>query len=343
MSDQVPDTNTKPEIELGVYRRTALLNEPADVIAVVLTCLWLLGVIVYFVAFKPDNQQVSPAGVVMSALAIILPVALIWIASTVTKTTRVMREEAARLQAAIDAMRNAYIQQNQAAGLGIKPAVEKKLDEIVASQRLTENAIATFATSREARAPSPSDPQAMLVRPGMPAGESQPTLALDTLETQRNDPISIQDFIGALNFPENENDLDGFRQLRKALSDHNSSKLVRASQDVLTLLSQDGIYMDDLRPDRARPEVWRKFAAGERGRSIATLGGIHDRSGIALAAGRMRSDPIFRDSAHHFLREFDKTFVDFEKIATDEDITNLSETRTARAFMLLGRIAGTFD
>jgi hypothetical protein len=34
-------------------------------------------------------------------------------------------------------------------------------------------------------------------------------------------------------------------------------------------MSQDGIYMDDLRPDRSRPEVWRRFAkvsAGARSR-----------------------------------------------------------------------------
>ncbi len=34
--------------------------------------------------------------------------------------------------------------------------------------------------------------------------------------------------------------------------------------------------MDDLRPDRAKPEVWRKFAKGERGRTIAGLGGVRD-------------------------------------------------------------------
>jgi hypothetical protein len=57
----------------------------------------------------------------------------------------------------------------------------------------------------------------------------------------------------------------------------------------------------------------------------------------------MRQDPIFRDAAHHFLRRFDRTFAEFEKQATDEEISSLADTRTARAFMLLGRCAGTFD
>ncbi len=57
----------------------------------------------------------------------------------------------------------------------------------------------------------------------------------------------------------------------------------------------------------------------------------------------MKQDPIFRDAAHHFLRLFDKTFAAFEKRANDGDIAALADTRTARAFMLLGRVAGTFD
>ena len=57
----------------------------------------------------------------------------------------------------------------------------------------------------------------------------------------------------------------------------------------------------------------------------------------------MRQDTIFRDTAHHFLRQFDKTFTEFEKNATDQEIVALSETRTARAFMLAGRVTGIFD
>ena len=57
----------------------------------------------------------------------------------------------------------------------------------------------------------------------------------------------------------------------------------------------------------------------------------------------MRQDTVFRDAAHHFLRQFDKTFTEFEKNASDQNVADLAETRTARAFMLLGRVTGTFD
>lgn len=101
--------------------------------------------------------------------------------------------------------------------------------------------------------------------------------------------------------------------------------------------------MDDLKPDRAHPDVWRRFAGGERGRAIAALGGIRDRSSLALTAARMREDAIFRDAAHHFLRSFDRTVAQFEKTASDADLAALSETRTARAFMIVGRVSGIFD
>ena len=153
----------------------------------------------------------------------------------------------------------------------------------------------------------------------------------------------MPDVLRALNFPESPDDTEGFRALRLALADRTLAKLIRASQDVLTLLAQQGIYMDDMAPDRARPELWRKFAAGERGRTIAGLGGLRDRSCLALTAARMREDTVFRDAAHHFLRSFDKAMVALEPRATDTELSTLSDTRTARAFMLFGRVTGTFD
>jgi hypothetical protein len=57
----------------------------------------------------------------------------------------------------------------------------------------------------------------------------------------------------------------------------------------------------------------------------------------------MREDTVFRDAAHHFLRRFDKLLLALEPEASDEELVDLSNTRTARAFMLLGRVTGTFD
>jgi hypothetical protein len=171
----------------------------------------------------------------------------------------------------------------------------------------------------------------------------QGLLALGTTAEDIAAPLPSAQLIRALNFPETAEDEEGFAALRLALQDRKAAQVIQAAQDVLTLLSQDGIYMDDLRPDMARPEIWRQFAQGTRGRAVAALGGVRDRSSLALTNARMKQDPIFRDAAHHFLRRFDQMLANFEEEATDADISALGETRTARAFMLLGRVAGTFD
>jgi len=332
-------------IDLGIFSHKGSGGiTSAEIIAIVLSVIWISGVILFF-AFAPKGDAgvtMDPVVFVMKFLAIFLPIAVIWVGALAARSARVMREESARLQASIDAMRHTYVEQAQAGNLGIQPAVEKKLDEIAATAKQTETAIATFTSTREH--PNIEAETKPAITTGTPThGAEQTSLALGTSAEDLTPPISINDFIRALNFPDNPDDREGFSALRRALKDRYVARLIQAAQDVLTLLSQEGIYMDDLKPERSRPEIWRKFAKGERGRTIAQLGGVHDRSSLALASGRMRQDPIFRDAVHHFLRQFDKTFVEFEPNASDQDIATLSDTRTARAFMLLGRVTGTFE
>lgn len=311
-----------------------------EVVALVLSGVWLLGSVIFFLVFPSDGEgSGSRLQFLMTMLTIFMPVAMIWVAATAARSSLVMRQESQRLQAAIDAIRHAYIAQSQSGPLGHEPAsVARKLDEIAAATRNTETVLATFTSRRdqERETPPPVAQQSVPV-------DDQPALALGTQAADMAPPLANEDFIRALNFPENAEDVAGFSALRRALKDRSAAQLIQAAQDVLTLLSQDGIYMDDLLPDRARPEIWRQFGQGARGRSIAGLGGVRDRSSLALTAGRMKQDPIFRDAAHHFLRRFDKTFAEFEPNASDGDISALAETRTARAFMLLGRVAGTFN
>ncbi|WP_370400543.1 hypothetical protein [Sulfitobacter sp. JB4-11] len=328
---------------LGIYDKPRHeMVTSIEVIAISLSVVWLLGAVIFFVFVprpEPTSDETRGLRFLMTMLAIFMPVAMIWVAATAARASRVMREESQRLQAAIDAIRQAYIAQQQGQHMRTEPSVARKLDEIAAATRKTESALATFHTTRRElalRGPAASDTIAL-------PGDDQPVLALGTQAEDMAPRLSNEDFICALNFPETAEDEVGFAALRRALKDREASQLVTAAQDVLTLLSQDGIYMDDLLPDRARPDVWRQFAGGARGRAIAPLGGIRDRSSLALSNARMKQDPIFRDAAHHFLRRFDKTFAVFEKDASDEEISALADTRAARAFMLLGRCAGTFD
>ncbi|WP_238364996.1 hypothetical protein [Mesobacterium pallidum] len=332
-------TETRPT-PLGIYdsQRPAQVTI-IEVAALGLSAVWLLGASVVLLSLDDSAEQaLASISFLMKAMTIFLPVAMIWVAAMAARSSRIMREESARLQTAVDALRQAYISQAQRGSSKADTTIARKLDEIAAAQKKTETALATFSTTREIRTPVPGVAPAPVAQPA-----DQASLALGTPAEVMAPPLEVGDVIRALNFPETVDDEAGFSALRRALKDRQVSQLVQSAQDVLTLLSQEGIYMDDLRPDYARPEIWRRFAAGERGRTIAALGGIRDRSSLALTSARMKQDMIFRDAVHHFLRLFDKGFVSLEARASDSDIQAFAETRTARAFMLLGRVAGTFD
>ncbi|MDU8913814.1 hypothetical protein [Aestuariicoccus sp. MJ-SS9] len=323
---------------LGIYdRRQSGGVTGIEIVATGLSILWLILSGAFFLLGAGEGMD----GVrfLLTLMVVFLPVALIWVAAMAARASRVMREESARLQAAIDAIRNAYVAQAQAGRNEVgSNTISKKLDQIAAAQKKTETTLAMFTSTRAAQATAVVPAPAAAV-----PGDDQPALSLGTPAEALAPPLSNADFIRALNFPETAEDEAGFAALRRALKDRQAAQLVQAAQDVLTLLSQDGIYMDDLRPDMARPEVWRAFAGGARGRAVAALGGIRDRSSLALTLGRMKQDPIFRDAAHHFLRLYDKSFARFEGGASDSEISDFANTRTSRAFMLLGRVAGTFD
>ena len=340
MSGPTPDREKAQSTPLGMYDRPSRPQMTGiEVTAIALSVLWLLGAVI-FIFVLPAGAGANGLRFVITLLAVFLPVAMIWVAATAARASRVMREESGRLQTAIDAIRQAQIAQQQRGAIQQDASVQKKLDEIAATAKKTESALAMFQSSRvgaaQAGAPASAPEHAS-------AEADQGALELGTPAEALTPPLQHADFIRALHFPETAEDEEGFAALRRALRDRKAAQLIQAAQDILTLLSQDGIYMDDLNPDRARPEVWRQFAQGTRGRAVAALGGVRDRSSLALSAARMKQDPIFRDAAHHFLRRFDQVFADFAEEASDEEITALAETRTARAFMLLGRVAGTFD
>ncbi len=315
-----------------------------DLVAIAFTLIWLVAAGGYLL-FGGGLGTNGGFGALVSLVTVIMPVALIWVAATTARTARDLREEATRLRGAVDAMRQTQIAQSQAGrGGDAAPEIERKINQLAAAQRKTEDAIATFATRRDSSQIVPSaDHKTALSLPSETPGEEQPALALGTPAEALRQPVSTEDFLTALNFPATPDDKAGFRALRRALEDKRAARLIRAAEDVLTLLSEDGIYMDDLQPDRARPELWRRFAQGARGGEISGLGGVRDRACLSTATARMREDPVFRDAAHHFLRQFDRMLEEFEPEASDPELSRLADTRTARAFMLLGRVAGIFD
>lgn len=326
-------------LDLGQFpqrlRRPPLSNA-AEWFAGALAVVWVVAIL----AFGMTAPDMGSFGILLLLVGLFLPLALIFAAVLTLRAVRALRAEAQRLQASVDAMRKAFVSGQAMVDPARQPEVARKLDEIAASAKETQNTLASFAAGPIAGKPA-ADRQALMT-PNTPRIE-EPSLALGTPAEALIPPLTVEDFIRAMNFPEGPADNAGFRSLRAALENRDVAKLIRAAQDILTLLSQDGIYMDDLRYGAARPETWRRFARGERGRAVAALGNVRDRSAMALTAGRLREDLVFRDAAHHFLRAFDRCLNEFERSADDMDLTELGATRTGRAFMLLGRVMGTFD
>lgn len=292
-----------------------------ETLATAASVLWLVIVVVFLTLPALIGVTADPFLPLTVAVAIVLPVALIWVAARSLRAARTAQDDIRRLTFALDAQRQSMLADRQA------------------------RAIATVSPPRPEAAPVAPPPARTPPRPSAPAAsvEDQPSLSLGGEAEESGPPLSHMALIRALHFPNDDRDDEGFAALRSALADRRTRQLIQASQDVLTLMSQDGIYMDDIDTDRSRPELWRRFARGERGGAIAGLGGVQDKECLAIATGRLRQDAIFRDATHHFLRLFDRRLSALEPDATDEDLVLLAETRTARAFMLLGRVTGIFD
>jgi len=273
---------------------------------------WLVVVSLFFLILPPGvftDAGFDSLRFVMLLVAIFMPVMMTAVVAFAARSHRASRDESFRMQAALDAMRQTR-----------------------ASQPAPQRPAAASPAAAARRQPPELRTQTAAPVADPPAEPSPPIQQLSHI-----------DLVRALNFPDNEDDVEGFAALRRALRDPDARQIVQSSQDVLTLLSQDGIYMDDLHADPAPAELWRRFAKGERGEGIAGLGGVNDPAHLVPTAKRMTEDTIFRDSMSHFLRRFDQTVAAFEINASDDDLLALAETRTARAFMLLARVKGSFE
>lgn len=264
--------------------------------------VWFVAVLWWWLS-QPEGQG---PGMAMALLLIAAPLGLLAALISTLRTLRDLRAETARLHGALDTART--------------------------DMRVAAPPGASRPAPRPA--PPPESPP-----PLAPAAE-QSSLAFD--DAPASPELTIEDYLLALNFPDGPEDEEGIAALQMVLTDPEAARLIRSAQDVLTLLAQDGIFMDDLSPEPPRPELWRRFAAGERGAATRGVGAVHDRSALTAAAARMREDPVFRDAVHHFMRSFDRSLPAFGDYATDGELAALADTRTARAFMLVARAGGAF-
>lgn len=292
-------------------------------IGIALTAAWLFLMALFWVLAPGGDGSAGGVARLVAAAGAILPLALIWMAVTLARSIAMLRAEADDLRERLAQMRE------MAATRSLPPRREADAPALIKS------AIPTPATL-----PAPPPPPTAVANPRpRPSDTRQAAMRFDAPESVA---VSPETLIRALNFPDGPEDADAIAAMREALRDHDNSRLLRAAQDVVTLLAGQDLYMDDLPADPSNPSVWRRFAEGTRGSGVAALGGIHDEMALQIAADYLRGDEIFRDAAHHFLRQFDTAITRLVPELDDAEIEVLAETRSARAFMLLGRVAGIF-
>lgn len=315
---------------MGLADRIAGLGRSGNAAALglALSAVWLILVLLFWLLVPGGREGASGIGRLLAFVGVAMPLALIWMAVALAGAIAALRAEADDLRLRLSQMRDGAAPPRPAMGGGIAPPP--------ATSTLPADPPRPRAGAQPGLRPRAADARPVDTRP---VDARQTSMPLDDPQ-----PVSVPPsvLVRALNFPDGPEDTETVAALRTALQDHDNARVLRAAQDVITLLAGQDLYMDDLPPEPAPIAVWRRFAEGARGAVVAQLGGIHEPVALEIAAELLRGDEIFRDSAHHFLRHFDVMLTRSIPQLDDDQIRFLSQTRSARAFMLLGRAAGIF-
>ncbi|WGR60430.1 hypothetical protein E3U26_06785 [Paracoccus ferrooxidans] len=273
-----------------------------------------LALVGLFALFGPEAEGQGAAGWLVWLVGVILPLALVWLAVWSARSLLLLRQEAEELRAMLARM--------QDQGMAGEPMAEPR------AAASSSTPVSAPAARRGMVPPAP--------RPSA-ADARQASLELDSPPAAQLTPAEL---FHALNFPDGPEDREAIRCLRLALADPGMARLIRAAQDVVTLLAGQGVYMDELAVPEADPVLWRRFAEGARGEAVADLAVIRDEAALASAGAMLHGDEVFRDVAHHFLRHFDRLMSRKVQDSDPQLLAALAETRSGRAFTLLAQVTG---
>ena len=303
-------------------------RSPALIVGGVLSIIWTI-LLLGFWLLVPVQTATETGGIfrLVIVIGVIMPFVVIWLAVAFARKMGELRKDYAELQADIAQMARLS---NKAMP---RPAQTSAIPSDQPQSPPTVTVPSATTGSRQPPRPAAATPRRTASTPG------QTSMDFETPEPAH---IPSGTLVLALNFPDDANDHETIAALRAALKDPETARVLRAAQDVVTLLAGHGIFMDDLPPQHTSPAIWRQFAEGERGKSAASIGGIHEAEALEIVTNLLRSDEIFRDTAHHFLRHFDTLLSRRLPQLDDAHIGVLTDTRSARAFMLIGRAAGVF-
>ena len=159
---------------------------------------------------------------------------------------------------------------------------------------------------------------------------------------KNNDPLTWDLILKALHFPKDKNDLPGFSALDITRQNNTFSELLQVSEDFLNLIAQDGIYLDDLEIEPPPVEAWLNFISVDQNRNKKRLNCVGIDRQIKRLKSRIKLDAIFRDTSLMLMRRFDILLRDHLKLADDDQIFKIAETRSGKAFLIVGKLSDSF-
>jgi hypothetical protein len=320
---------------------------PAVSVGVVVSVAWVVLVFLYFAFSGQRLTEAFDTSIVglLTMLAVVLPIVLIWTVALTAGTAAKLKKEARELRSEMRTVSenlrvtSERLPQEQAEVAGqLKLIAEMTMQN---DKRLKE--IANNGVSAAPQVDVVDLNRTVFGDYQTHKEETQITLPLSGQSNAALPPMSVDDLIAAFNFPDDANDKNGFRALRRAMEERKMRELLEGAQRVMSMLTEDGIFMDDLNPDRPVIAAWRKFSEGVRGPEVASVGAIKDKAVLGIARARMKTDPEFRESVLYFLRQFDEALTEYEPRLQNHELTDLASTRSARCFMVMARVSGAFD
>ena len=154
--------------------------------------------------------------------------------------------------------------------------------------------------------------------------------------------ISWDTLLKALNFPNDKNDILGYAALNEAKKNNNVLRCLQVSEDFLNLLAQDGLYLDDVKIEPPSVQAWINFIKLDKDQNTRRLSCIGVEQYFDTLRSRMKSDPVFRDTALMLVRRFDKLLKCHLFSADDHQIFDIAKTRSGKAFLIVGCISNIF-
>lgn len=222
-----------------------------------------------------------------------------------------------------------------------RKAVSELLDRVQGVEQQARDMLAQIDRTARLNAaldrlPLPEEQTPAIALPGLPFAELP--------EAGATGPLDWPSLLSTLDLPEARSDTARALQ-SAALNDRGISETLALAGEVQESLAEEGLFLQDLAPIHASAASWRSYADGKRTKKLThEMAGIKDDVALTLAQTRLRSEPAFRDLALRFVASYQRLIA---RGAGEEGagarLLELAETKSGRAFLLLGQLTGAFE